>query len=239
MLFDILARMPASLPPLVDEIIRARRKTIAILVQRDGKVIVRAPVRAPMKLIQDFVESKKDWIKEKKALMQNRAVTPARHFVDGEKFLFLGEKINLRVVPDGTQRAALSLNKEFLLSKKAQPAAMSVFEKWYKLEAQRIMAERVTLYAEKHGFRYQKIRISSARTRWGSCSSRGTLSFCWRLVMAPMDVIDYVVVHELAHLKIKNHSDVFWNEVNRLMPTYKIRRDWLKKNGLLLTLDGE
>jgi len=78
------------------------------------------------------------------------------------------------------------------------------------------------------------IRISSARTRWGSCSSRGTLSFTYRLVMAPPDVVDYVVLHELVHTQIHNHSKTFWNKVAKLMPDYKPRLAWLKKNGKYL-----
>jgi predicted metal-dependent hydrolase len=78
------------------------------------------------------------------------------------------------------------------------------------------------------------VRISSARTRWGSCSSRGSLSFTWRLVMAPVEVVDYVIVHELAHLRVHNHSPEFWKEVARLMPDYAQRKQWLKDNGRLL-----
>ena len=230
-MFDILARMPA----IIDQIIRSRRKTIAILIQKDGKVIVRAPLKTPERLINSFVESKSAWIKEKKSLALQHVLIPAKKFINGEKFWLLGEQIPLRVVEGHTP---LTLQNEFLLSKLAQPDASACFEKWYKTRARKVLSERVIYYAKLNGFQYEKIRISSARTRWGSCSSRGTLSFTWRLVMAPLDVVDYVVIHELAHLKIKNHSVVFWNEVARLMPTYKARRDWLKKNGRYLTLDG-
>jgi len=196
---------------------------------------VRAPLKAPERLINAFVESKRAWITEKKALALQNLNVPAQKYIDGEKFWLLGEKIPLRLV-DG--RTPLTLQNEFLLSKQAQPEAAAVFEKWYKIRALIILSERVIIFANLHGFHYEKIRITSARTRWGSCSSRGTLSFTWRLVMAPLDVVDYVVIHELAHLKIKNHSSVFWNEVSRLMPTYKPRQAWLKKNGHYLTLDG-
>jgi predicted metal-dependent hydrolase len=97
----------------------------------------------------------------------------------------------------------------------------------------------VALYAAQHGFQPGRIRITSARTRWGSCSSKGTLSFTWRLVMAPLEVVDYVVIHELAHLRVKNHSQVFWDSVAALMPDYKRHVTWLKKNGRFLTLAQE
>jgi len=226
--------MPAS----VDQIIRSRRKTIAILVQRDGKVIVRAPLRAPKRLINAFVESKSGWINAKKDLALQQVTLPARQFKSGEKFWLLGEQIPLRLVDGHAQRAALTLQNEFLLSNKSQPQALAIFEKWYKARALKVLNERVNLFAAQHGLHYEKIRITSARTRWGSCSSLGTLSFTWRLVMAPLDVLDYVVIHELAHLKIKNHSALFWAELARLMPAYKSSRVWLKKNGCFLTLDG-
>ncbi|MEI7849597.1 MAG: SprT family zinc-dependent metalloprotease [Chloroflexota bacterium] len=227
------------MPAIVDQLIRSKRKTIAILIQRDGKVIVRAPLKTSERVINAFVESKSTWISEKKALAQQRVSNPIRQFINGEKLPLLGKQITLRLVEDHTQRTALTLQNEFLLTKKAQTQAAGIFEKWYKAYAAQIITERVKFHAAQFGFHYEKIRITSARTRWGSCSSRGTLSFTWRLVMAPLEVVDYVVIHELAHLKIKNHSAVFWAEVGRLMPAYQSRRDWLKKNGHLMTLTGE
>jgi len=225
--------MPAS----VDQIIRSKRRTIAIIVQRDGKVIVRAPLKTPERLIRAFIESKSGWIDEKKALAAKHVVLPVKKFTGGEKFLLLGREIPLRLVEG--QKAALSFQDEFFLSKKAVPKAQAVFEKWYKAKALEVLTGRVEFYARQFGLRYEHLHISSARTRWGSCSSRGTLSFTWRLIMAPLEVVDYVVLHELAHLKVKNHSPVFWAEVARMQPDYKRRRAWLKKNGRFLTLDGE
>jgi hypothetical protein len=99
-----------------------------------------------------------------------------------------------------------------------------------------VFTERVEWYAEEYGFEVKKIRISSARTRWGSYSQTGTLSLTWRLVMAPLDVIDYVVVHELCHLREMNHSKAFWEQVEAILPDYKQRRKWLKDNEKLLVL---
>jgi len=228
---------PAELAGLVDEIIHSKRKTIAIIVHNDGRVVVRAPMRTPQRVIQAFVDSKREWIKEKRLLAARQVSPQVRKFEDGEKFLLLGKELALRVAQ--SQRAAITMKDDQLfIAARALPAAQAALENWYKAHAGKELTGRVQFFAGRHGFHYEKIRVSSARTRWGSCSSRGVLSFTWRLVMAPLDVIDYVVVHELAHLKIKNHSAVFWAEVARLMPDYKRRRDWLKKNGHLLTLDG-
>ncbi len=99
-----------------------------------------------------------------------------------------------------------------------------------------MLKQQVSYYATKHGFEFKKIRISSARTRWGSCSTLGTLSFTWRLVLAPLDVLDYVVVHELCHLSELNHSKKYWGLVEEILPDYKARRTWLKENGGRLKL---
>jgi predicted metal-dependent hydrolase len=189
-------------------------------------------------MIHSFIESKSDWIIEKKLQVAQLPAMPVRQYAEGELFLLLGKQIPLHLVK--SQPTALVLQDSgFSISVKALPRARIVFEQWYKTQAGKVLNERTQLFASRHGFQYEKIRISSARTRWGSCSSRGTLSFTWRLVMAPLNVVDYVVIHELAHLKIKNHSAVFWTEVARLLPDYKRHRDWLKKNGQHLTLDGD
>lgn len=220
----------------IDQLIRSKRKTIAIIVQRDGTVLVRAPLKAPDALIRQFVESKQGWIAEKKAQAQEQPAQRARQFTAGERFLYLGQEYALSV--ESGARAGLRFEQGFSLNQNSQAEAPLLFEKWYRATARKVLTERVRLYAQKFGLKYTKIRISSARTRWGSCSSRGTLSFTWRLVMAPLEVVDYVVIHELAHLRVKNHSAVFWAEVGRMMPDFKRQRDWLKKNGRFLTLDG-
>jgi predicted metal-dependent hydrolase len=94
----------------------------------------------------------------------------------------------------------------------------------------------VQYFANLYGFVYRGIRISSARTRWGSCSSRGGLNFTWRLIQAPLPIIDYVVVHELAHLKVPNHSKAFWELVKNLLPDFAERRAWLKAHGRQLSV---
>ena len=120
------------------------------------------------------------------------------------------------------------------MAKYALPKAAELFLRWYKEQATLLLFERVLTLAKEYGFKYQKLRISSARTRWGSCSSLGTLSFTYRLVMAPPQVVDYVVLHELVHTQVRNHSKAFWDKLGKLMPDYKQRLAWLKKNGKYL-----
>lgn len=217
----------------IHKLVRSKRKTLSLIVETDGTLTVRAPLRMKEADIRQLIEEKKDWIKRKQARVRKEAVVP-RQYVDGETFLYLGKEYPLRLVPN--QKPALVIERFFKLTKSVQPQAEPVFEAWYKKQARVILTERVEFYARKHGFKMEKIRISSARTRWGSCSSKGTLSFTWRLVMAPLEIIDYVVVHELCHLEEMNHSKSFWARVEGILPDYKRRRKWLKENGGALHL---
>ncbi len=216
------------------QIVRSRRKTVSIIVYRDGRVVVRAPLRLSERAIRDLVVGKKDWIASRQAEFARKQI-PARQFAPGETFLYLGQAFPLVIT--AVQRPALRLTTQFELSRSYLPRARQVFERWYRLQAAQVIGERVALFAAQFNLRYQSVRIGAARTRWGSCSSKGALNFTWRLVMAPLDVVDYVVIHELAHLVVPNHSAAFWRQVESMLPDYRARRDWLKQHGHTLTLD--
>jgi len=219
----------------IDQIIRTKRKSIALIVEPNGRLVVRAPMRISDADIKHLVKQKERWIREKQKRVKDKSTqSKPKVYMDGEEFLYLGKSYNLKIVAD--LNPALVLSRKFYLSRRALPKAESVFTEWYREQARAVISERVELYAARHGFTYRKIRITSARTRWGSCSSMGNLNFTWRLVMAPPEVIDYVVVHELAHLRVNNHSKEFWKQVERIMPDYKQRLKWLKENGQKLTL---
>ena len=218
----------------IDKIIRTKRRTLALIVERDGRLIIRAPLRAKEEKIHQFVKEKEKWILKKQAEFKAYPSFVPKKYVDGEGFWFLGQMYKLQIVEE--KKPSLYLNGNFRLAKSALPKAGGVFEKWYRKQADQILNGRVRWYAAKHGFQYKQVKITSARTRWGSCNSLGTLSFPWRLIMAPMPVIDYVVIHELVHLRVQNHSATFWNRVGELVPDYEKRLEWLKKNGHLLSL---
>ena len=217
----------------IDKLVRSKRKTLSLIVETDGTLTVRAPLRMKEADIRRFIEVKSDWIKRKHASLKKEAVSP-RQYIDGETIPYLGKEIPLRLVPD--RKPALVMDGVFKLARAAQPRAEGVFEDWFKKQARAILSERACFYMNKYGFKAEKIRISSARTRWGSCSAKKTLSFTWRLVMAPPEVIDYVVVHELCHLRELNHSPSFWAQVGAILPDYKTNRKWLKHNGAKLYL---
>lgn len=220
--------------PEITKIIRSKRKTIALVIERDGSLIVRAPLRIPEKTIRELVQQKTDWItRGQEQMRQNQP--RQRQFNEGEILPLMGQQHPIKIV----QRQRTSLTFEggvFRLSEKAQPRASEAFSQWYKQMAAILLPARLEALAKKHNLRPKKVRISSARTRWGSCSTSGTISLTWRLVMAPPEVIDYVILHELAHLKHPNHSKDFWNTVAALMPDYKKHLNWLKKHGKDLNL---
>lgn len=226
------------MPIPIDHLIHSRRRTIALIVQKDGTLTVRAPLRMADSSIHEFVQGHAAWIQKKQAQAKVTLPIPKKQFSEGETFPYLGREFPLIILPH--QRPALTFKEgRFALAIASLPKAHQVFTSWYKVQAMEWFAARVASLADRHHFTYRRVRISSAHTRWGSCTANRTLSFTWRLVMAPPEVIDYVVIHELVHTRVRNHSPKFWGQVNALFPGYKQTIAWLKKNGPLLTLGEE
>lgn len=222
------------MPIQIDNFARSKRRTIALIIERDGTLTVRAPMRTSRAAIDAFIQQKEDWILRTREKLKMIVPTPVRQYLDGETFLFLGSLFALKLV--GPQRPVLQFENGFTLSQNARHQAAQYFVKWYKQQSYEVISRRVTEYAQRYQFNPKQVKISSARTRWGSCSPDGTLNFTWRLVMSPLEVIDYVVIHELAHLRVKNHSSNFWEVVNAIDPQYKEKRKWLRENGGKLNL---
>lgn len=219
----------------IEKIIRSKRKTISFQISDDATLIVRAPFKVSEKIINRVILKHSDWIEKKKKKMQSRDVKfSKKEYVNGEGFLYLGNYYRLRLVE--SQEIPLNFENGFYLSKAYLEGAKGIFIDWYKKRAYEKISERVRWHAQKRGFKYNKINITNAQKRWGSCSCLNNLNFSWRLIMAPLPVVDYVIVHELVHLDEKNHSRAFWSKVKMLMTDYKKHQDWLKKNGHLLRL---
>lgn len=212
----------------IDKIIRSRRRTIALTITADATLVVRAPLRVTLEYIQDLVWQKRLWISKKQKLMsQNRETAQVKNFVDDEEFLYLGQTYKLKTTDDHD----ITITDALYFPKKYQATASKQLTLWYKDQARKIITERVNYYAQLTGWCYRSITINQACTRWGSCGSSNSLNFTWKLVMAPLEVIDYVVVHEMAHLVEKNHSAKFWQQVKNILPNYQEHRQWLKDNG--------
>jgi predicted metal-dependent hydrolase len=220
----------------VDRLVRSHRKTVALVIELDGSLTVRAPLRLGRAQIEQLVQEKAAWIQERRERLQHiRSQVPTYAYQPGELFLYLGAAYPLEIVERLAPRLALE-EGVFRLARRAQPQAEQVFTEWYRRQARREFAERVAQRARQLGYTYQRVRISSARTRWGSCGAKGGLNFTWRLVMAPAVVIDYVIVHELVHLEFPNHSRQFWERVAHHLPDYRQQREWLRLNGHRLAL---
>lgn len=207
---------------------------MALTVSREGTLTVRAPLRFPIDRIEAFIEEKRIWVDRVTEKMRLRSEEKGNHtYQDGEVFWYVGARYPLRL----SERAAPSLSfsgNEFVLARRFHSRAKERFLAWYRREAKRVLAERVEYLARENNLHYQSIKINTAKTRWGSCSGKGNLNFSFRLVMAPLPIIDYVVVHELVHLAHKNHSRAFWNAVAVMYPDFETARRWLKKNGHML-----
>jgi predicted metal-dependent hydrolase len=219
-----------------DQIIRTRRRTIALIIQPDGRLVVRAPLHTTHAQIQAFIQLKAAWVLKKQSeINSTHAPSPVHQYEAGETFWFLGDTYPLQLVKQSRPPLALEAGA-FRLASSARLRAPQVFTAWYRQQAQQVMAQRVAWFAGRYGFSYQKVRITSAQTRWGSCSALGVLNFPWRLVMAPMEIIDYVVVHELVHTQEHNHRAGFWQKVGAILPDYLRRRNWLKHREQTFTL---
>lgn len=218
----------------IDKLVRSKRRTIALIVEPNGSLTVRAPKRAALRDIKQFIIEKTAWIQRTRQKIEAAPPLPKKEYRQGEGFLFLGRLYPLHIV--GPQRPALKFENAFTLSHTAAERAESLFIKWYKQQALQLLSARVGVFSAQFGLVAKQVKISSAKTRWGSCSADGTLNFSWRLILAPLDVVDYVVIHELAHLRVKNHSQQFWLLVEQWMPDYQERRKWLRLHGGRLSL---
>jgi len=217
------------------DIIRSRRKTIAVEITKGGGVLVRAPLKLARREVLAFVQQNRSWIARKlaQARVRQEERTP-RRFLEGENFPFLGEQHRLRYVAGGEYLR--KLYGEFLLGADLSSRAEDLFRTWYRARAREILEDRVAHFSLRMGLICRSVRITDAKERWGSCNAAGSLNFAWRLVMAPPPVIDYVIVHELAHLVEMNHSRHFWERLGRILPDYAKRRKWLRENEHRLTL---
>lgn len=220
---------------LIRSTTRRRTTTIAI---KDGKVVVRAPQRFPLREIEKFIVEKSDWIKQALGRQQQSAL-PHKKFVTGELFPYLGELVPLEVKLMQRSRPYVMKKPEgFLL---LEPKGMSektrddklreAFEKWFIRQGQIHLAERVAYYADLLGVEYGHIRVKRVSTRWGSCSSEGNLNFSWKLILGPPIILDYVVVHEVCHIVHHHHQKSFWDLVSTLDKDYRKHRRWLKYQG--------
>jgi len=227
--------MSKEIKVIVEKIIRSNRKSIAIQITNNGTIIIKAPKDASDDAIGYTISRNLYWIEEKLKTIQSRPKFKEKEFVNGEGFLYLGDYYRLQITKN-QKEPLIFKDKYFYLSDDYLPKAREVFISWYKERALEAIPERVEFYAKMNGYKYNKINITDATTRWGSCGVSGNLNFNWKLIMAPLSVVDYVVVHELAHLEEKHHGEKFWNKVKLMIPNYEEKDRWLKENGHMLNV---
>ena len=215
-----------------DEIKRSRRKTLSVSVDSLGRVIVRAPMRYPLERIQEFLAEKESWILKHKARMNASGIHLPGESLDGYELMLLGNKY--RILLDDGKRVRLRTDERLIFLPKVN--AEDRLRRFIKENAKRIFTEATRIRAEEMGVEYRSVSISSAKTRWGSCTGDNRLSFTFRLLYAPKEVIDYVIVHELCHTLHHDHSQAFWGAVASVIPDYKEKRKWLKDRGALLKI---
>ncbi len=218
----------------VDTVIRTKRRSISLSISLDGHVTARVPLHMPLELVERLIQQKSHWITHQKSRMLARPKSKPKQFEEHEQFLFLGQSYPLKISSDISH--AVVLEHGFLKVADVVKNRRDQVLVWYQIQAKNHITSRVDDLAKNFGIAYKSIKIRDARTRWGSCVTGGLLNFTWRLIMAPAAVVDYVIIHELAHVRHMNHSARFWREVGQMMPDYMDHERWLKENGRLLII---
>lgn len=223
------------------QIVRSHRSTADIVIERDGNIIVRAPEKVPNERIEDMVEAKRYWIYKNLAEWRDlNATRVLREYRNGEGFLYLGRSYRLLLVADQDEPLQIR-NGRFCLERDLVDrgeieAAQTAFRDYYIAKGKEKILERVGYFAPKIGVKPNVVNVRELGHRWASCSPNGNIAFHWKCMMAPQTIIDYIIVHELCHFHYLDHTDAFWNEVDKVMPNFIERKEWLKKNGAGLDL---
>ncbi len=211
------------------QIIRSKRKSISLIVKSNGDFIIRAPLKCKEVDISNFVNQKSQWIISKRREQLINTFKPLS-FNGNEELTLLGQKYD--IIYSNVSRVEVINNKINVPETKSKEKLI-VFLK--KLAKQHIF-ERTKILADTFDFNYNSISISSAKSCWGSCGPKNRLHFTYKLILCPESVVDYVIIHELAHTKVKNHSTQFWSLVGRCCSNHKVYEKWLKKNRAIVEL---
>jgi predicted metal-dependent hydrolase len=230
------------------KIIRSNRKTIGIIVNADQELLVRSPKRTSIRKIKSLLTKKEDWILKKLAKMAEIKDPPkAKEFINGENLLYLGREYKLKLIA-GSDLNELKVNLEQDRIKVYYPAELENDNEkrkaavrdqlisWFRSQANLKINELINDYKKHLDVEPNNVVIKKQRKRWGSCSSKQNLNFNWKIVMAPLEIIEYLVVHELVHLIHPNHSKDYWQTVAEIIPDYEEKKEWLRINGRRLTI---
>jgi len=208
-----------------------QRRSLQVTVDRDGELILFAPANCERAELVDFVREKRFWIYRKLAEKELlRHPVSVREYVSGEGFPYLGRNYRLSLV--GDQSVPLKLEDgRFKMLRSAVPEGRQHMVRWYEGHAHRWLTERVGRFGDRVGIDVPGVAVRDLGYRWGSCGKGGNLYFHWRTILLPPRIVEYVVVHELAHLQEAHHTPDFWLRVERAMPDFAGRKQWLAERG--------
>lgn len=220
-----------------------RRRTLAVSIDVDQGVVVYSPYRLAQTEIDAFLKQKQQWISDKLAQVQaQREHRPRVRWEAGAQLPYRGGTLALDIVPGATRERMVllgdTLRMEWRGNGTPPPAeAARLAARWYREQARQEIHDRVLHFQAQLAVRPRRVTVKNQKRRWGTCTSRGALYFNWRLILAPPAVLDYVVVHELCHLRELNHSPRFWQLVHTVLPDAAARKTWLRQHGMTLELD--
>ncbi len=215
---------------------QSQRKTMSIYIENNGSVTVIAPEKLNQNDIEKIIEKKRYSIYKNLAewRMLNESFVD-RKYVNGEGFLYLGSSYRLQIETKLDLPLKLYQGYFFIHQKELSNAPFH-FKNFYKEKGLSKIPERIKLYQKRIGVEPHNIKVMELKSHWASCSETGNINFHWKCMMAPLKVIDYIIIHELAHLIHKNHTDAFWNTVDKVLPDYQQRKEWLRKYGAMMDL---
>ena len=225
---------------------KAFRKNLTIALKPGAPIQVRASQRTPLTKIENFLLEKEKWIeKHMHAFSQHAEKFPEKKLKASETFPFLGQDLVLKFVPTPLKQVFFSRSEANLhmhlpevswngMTEEDIQSYFTHLQKYYRREAEKLISDRIRIWSEQMQLFPKAVRFRNQKTRWGSCSSRGSIQINWRLIAAPITVIDYILIHELSHLKHMNHSEDFWNLVRHHCPSFEDSEKWLEENSGLL-----
>lgn len=215
------------------EITRKKIKNIILKITSDGRVLISAPTRVPQSYLEEFIKSKEDWIVKKLEEVKNRKKKEI-NYESGEEIIYLGKKYYLEVINYYTEKVVIQDEKIYIycLENSTTEDRERIFKNWLKVELGTILKDLTYKIGKMIGYLPNEIRIRDMKSRWGSCiSARKVITYNLQLAFQPLPLIEYVVLHELAHIPYPNHQKEFWNFVEKFIPDWKERRKLLNKRG--------
>lgn len=213
---------------------KSKRKTLSIFIERDGTVSALVPESSSDEAIRGAIQSKEYQIHKNLAewkQLNDRKVT--REYVSGQSFLYFGRNYRLKLIDEKLGEVQFYHSK-FLMSKSETAKGRDFFIGFYKDKLRSRIVPVIEQFQGKLGVKSKEVRVIDLQNRWASCTTNGNLNFHWKCAMVPMDVLHYIVVHELTHLLHNNHTPAFWNDVDKIIPNYQNQVQWLKDNGARL-----